>query len=92
MRAFDFDPDHARLLTTELFDAAVARPHTPTLPVEAPSPALDRFTNALSRALGGVDKQTHLVHEEALRLADVASVVIDAAVDTDADLARRLSS
>ncbi|GAB2500660.1 hypothetical protein CATRI_02640 [Corynebacterium atrinae] len=91
MRAFDFDPDHARRLTTELFDAAAARPHTPTLPVEDPSPALDRFTGALSRALGGVDTQTRLVHEQAHRLADAASQAIGAAVDTDADLARRLT-
>lgn len=95
MRTFDFDPDHARVLAGDLLGAALTAPPTPTsLTADVTdSPALASFTDALHRALAGVDAHTRAVHDRARQLAEDSASAVTAAVDTDrafaADLGRR---
>lgn len=89
MRTFDFDPDHAHALASDLLHDADRTPATPTISLSH-SPAVETFHHALSRALESVDIHTRAVHDRARQLAQDSIVSIDAAVDTDVALATRL--
>lgn len=87
MSTLHLDPDHARLLSSELLDAALQPPVTPvTVSGEG------RFAASLLSALLHLDAQTRRVHDRARVLGERSHRVVTAAEDTDhllaADLGR----
>ncbi|MDO5512976.1 hypothetical protein [Corynebacterium sp.] len=87
MSTLHLEPVRARLLATELLDAA-ARP--PLTPVTATGPG--RFAASLIDALHHLDSQTRRVHDRARVLGERSHRVIDAADLHDRTLAAELRS
>ncbi len=85
MSTLHLDPAHARLLTTELLDAAV---HPPATPVTVSGEG--RFAASLLDALLHLDTQTRRVHDRARVLGENSHRVITATEDTDGFLAADL--
>lgn len=85
MDTFTVDPDHARLLTAELLDAADHLPATPL-----PAPGRGRFSASLHAAVTHLDVETRRVHDGARVLAEHSHRVIDAAECADHSLAAHL--
>ncbi len=74
MSTLHIDPVRARLLITELLDAASHPPHTPVT-VSGPR----RFAASLADALTHLDTQTRRVHDRARVLGERSDRVVDAA-------------
>ena len=89
MSSFYVAPDRARILASELLDAASRLPDTP-LPHSETSPGLGRFAGSLHGALAHLDDQTRPVHDRARVLAERSWRVIDAAEHTDRASAAQL--
>lgn len=85
MSTLYLDPAHARLLSSELLDAAV---HPPATPVTVSGEG--RFAASLLDALLHLDTQTRHVHDRARVLGESSHRVITAAADTDHLLATDL--
>lgn len=86
MSTLHLDPVHARLLATELLDAA-SRP--PLTPVTASGPG--RFAASLVDALHHLDDQTRRVHARAHVLGERSRRFIEAIEHEDRALAAQLA-
>lgn len=85
MSILHLDPARARLLSTELLDAASRPPATP-LTVSGEG----RFAAALLDALLHLDTQTRRVHDRARELGEHSHRVVATAEDADLGLAAEL--
>ena len=87
MSTLRLDPAHARLLSSELLDAAV---HPPATPVTVSGEG--RFADALLDALLNLDTQTRRVHDRARVLGERSHRAVTDLEDADhllaADLGR----
>lgn len=85
MSTLHLDPARARLLSTELLDAAS---HPPVTPVTVSGSG--RFAASLLDALLHLDAQTRRVHDRARDLGEQSQRVIVTTEDTDTALAADL--
>ncbi|EEI15927.1 hypothetical protein HMPREF0298_2261 [Corynebacterium lipophiloflavum DSM 44291] len=91
MRTFVVDASEVAALTSSLRTAAAQITDIPPAAVPGFGPAAD-FHAALASAIGRVNDRCSQLRAEALRLADVMDLTVDATTSVDGSLARDLKA